>query len=291
MKQPKRTPSFFHTRLISIISISMVLFLIGVVTMTGLVGNSLQKFVREQFTFSVLLSPETTPEEIAQTGKELSKQPFVKEITFHSKEEALAEVTKELGENPEDVIGWNPMQPSYEIAVKSEYLASADSLAQVEKALRTYAVSQQVEYKQDLIRKLNQNLHTLTYVMIGVALVLLLISIVLINNTIRLLIYSKRFTIYSMRLVGATAGFIRRPFVWRGVWDGVIAAALAIGLLAWLWVYLKNTYPYISTVLTPEVALIVVGVVVVLGVLIALISALFAVNKYLSMNVNKLYRV
>ena len=291
MKQQKRTPGFFHTRFISVISIAMVLFLIGVVTMVGILGDELQRFVREQFTFTVQLASESTPEEIDAVGRQLKAQPFVKEATFHSKEEALAEVTKELGENPQDVVGWNPMRPSYEVAVKSSYLSSPDSLAVVEQVLKQYSVSRQLEYKQDLMEHLNHNLRTATLVMIGVAVALLLISIVLINNTIRLLIYSKRFTIYSMRLVGATSSFIRAPFVRQGMVSGLLGAVVALGFLAWLWKYLLDTYPYLGTVLTLRTAGIVAAVVVVLGVIISLLSSHFAVNKYLNMNVNKLYRV
>ena len=291
MKQPKRSPGFLHTRIISTVSIAMVLFLIGVITLLGLIGHSLQEFVREQFTFSVSLPAESSPADIKRVGDELRAQPFVKEITFHSKEEALQSIIAELGENPEDVVGWNPLQPSYEVTVKSGYIASSDSLAQVEKTLRKYAVADQLGYKQDLIKRLNHNLRTATIVMIGIALVLLTISVVLIHNTIRLLIYSKRFLIYSMRLVGATHGFIRRPFVAQGVFSGFFAALIALAFLAWLWVYLLQNYPYMHTVLTLPVAGIVAGVVVVLGVIIALFSSVVAVNKYLNMNINKLYRV
>ncbi|MDD7438664.1 MAG: permease-like cell division protein FtsX [Bacteroidales bacterium] len=284
------TPSFVHSRLISIISISMVLFLLGIVTMLGLVGNGLKTYVRESVNFTVVLSPEAEPEEITIMEAQLKQEPFVKGIKYFSKEEALQELTKELGESPEEFLGWNPLSPTFEITLKEEYVSERDSIAIVEQALNSYLLTQSLSYKQDLVEQINSNIQTLTIVMIVLAVLLLLISTVLINNTIRLLIYSKRFLIYTMKLVGATPSFIRRPFVRYNIWSGIMAAVVASGFLGWLWYHLITNYPLMQSVLTIQNALIVVGVVFVLGILISWLSASGAVTKYLRMNVNKLYR-
>ncbi len=284
------TPSFVHSRLISIISISMVLFLLGIVTMLGLVGNGLKTYVRESVNFTVVLSPEAEPEEITIMEAQLKQEPFVKGIKYFSKEEALQELTKELGESPEEFLGWNPLSPTFEITLKEEYISERDSIAIVEQALNSYLLTQSLSYKQDLVEQINSNIQTLTIVMIVLAVLLLLISTVLINNTIRLLIYSKRFLIYTMKLVGATPSFIRRPFVRYNIWSGIMAAVVASGFLGWLWYHLITNYPLMQSVLTIQNALIVVGVVFVLGILISWLSASGAVTKYLRMNVNKLYR-
>lgn len=289
-ERKKGTPSFFHSRVISIISISMVLFLLGVVAMIGLVGSGLKDYVRESVNFTILLSPEAEESEIAVMERELKSEPFVKEVTYISKEQAMAELQKELGENPEDFLGWNPLSPTFEVQLKADYVSERDSIAKVEKKLGGYLLTQSLSYKNDLVDELNKNIQTITLVMTVVAGLLLLISIVLINNTIRLLIYSKRFSIYTMKLVGAKSSFIRRPFIRYNVWSGIIAAIIAIGFLAWTWYYLVTTYPLMRTVLTDTNSIIVAVIVIVAGILISWFSASSAVTKYLRMNMNKLYR-
>lgn len=268
----------------------MVLFLLGIVTMLGLVGNGLKTYVRESVNFTVVLSPEAQPEEITIMEAQLKQEPFVKGIKSFSKEEALVELTKELGESPEEFLGWNPLSPTFEITLKEEYVSERDSIVKVEQALKGYLLTQSLSYKQDLVEQINDNIQTMTIVMIVLAVLLLLISTVLINNTIRLLIYSKRFLIYTMKLVGATPSFIRRPFVRNNIWSGIMAAIVACGFLGWLWYHLVTNYPLMQTVLTLQNGLIVIGVVFILGILISWLSAASSVTKYLKMNVNKLYR-
>lgn len=289
-ERKKGTPSFFHSRVISIISISMVLFLLGVVAMIGLVGNGLKDYVRESVNFTILLSPEAEESEIAVMERELRSEPFVKEVTYISKEQAMKELQKELGENPEDFLGWNPLSPTFEVQLHADYVSERDSIAMVEKKLGGYLLTQSLSYKNDLVEELNKNIQTITLVMTVVAGLLLLISIVLINNTIRLLIYSKRFSIYTMKLVGAKSSFIRRPFIRYNVWSGVIAAIISIAFLAWTWYYLVTTYPLMRTVLTERNSIIVAVLVIIAGILISWFSASSAVTKYLRMNMNKLYR-
>lgn len=289
-ERKKGTPSFFHSRVISIISISMVLFLLGVVAMIGLVGNGLKDYVRESVNFTILLSPEAEESEIAVMERELRSEPFVKEVTYISKEQAMKELQKELGENPEDFLGWNPLSPTFEVQLHADYVSERDSIAKVEKKLGGYLLTQSLSYKNDLVEELNKNIQTITLVMTVVAGLLLLISIVLINNTIRLLIYSKRFSIYTMKLVGAKSSFIRRPFIRYNVWSGVIAAIISIAFLAWTWYYLVTTYPLMRTVLTERNSIIVAVLVIIAGILISWFSASSAVTKYLRMNMNKLYR-
>lgn len=294
MKESKRhkgaSPAFFHSRVISIISISMVLFLLGVVAMMGLVGGGLRDYVREHVSFTILLSPEATSEEIATMERELKGERFVKEVSYYSKEQALEELKGELGEDPEDFLGWNPLSPAFEVQLHADYLSHRDSISMVEKKLGGYLLTQSLSYKHDLVEELNKNIQTITLVMSVVAGLLLLISIVLINNTIRLLIYSRRFSIYTMKLVGAKSGFIRGPFIRYNVWSGIVAAFLAMGLLAWGWYYLISHYPLMGEVLSRTNMLIVGGVVLIAGILISWLSASLAVSKYLRMDMNKLYR-
>ena len=279
-----------HSRIISIISISMVLFLVGVVAMLGLVATGLKDYVRESFNFTVLLTPEATDSEIANMQGLITKEPFVRGVEFFSKEQAMIDLTQELGESPEEFLGWNPLSPTFEVYIKADYITSPDSIRMIEQKLNSYPLTQSVSFRKDLVEELNSNIRTVTLVMIVVALLLLLISTVLINNTIRLLIYSKRFLIYTMRLVGATPSFIRAPFIRSNVWSGVISAIVALGLLGWAWTHVMTTYPIMRTVLTPANAGIVAGIVLALGILISWLSAAAAVTHYLKMDADKLYR-
>ena len=285
-----RKVNFIHSRIISVISIAMVLFLVGVVALIGLVGTGLKDYVRESFNFTVLITPEATEPEIAEMQKSVSAHPFVKTVEYHSKEEAMAKLTEELGESPEEFLGWNPLSPSLEVYLESKYVSEKDSIAKAEQMLNAFPITQSVSFRKDLVESLNQNIRTITIVMIVLTLILLLISIVLINNTVRLLIYSHRFLIYTMRLVGATAGFIRKPFVWNNIRTGVMGAILAIGLLAWGWWYVLGIFPLMREVLTIRNGLIVAGIVLLLGILISWIASSVAVTRYLRMDADKLYR-
>lgn len=282
--------SFIHSRIISIISIALVLFLVGAVAFLGLIGTGLKDYVRESFNFTVLLTPEASNNEIALMKKDIEQHPFVKGVDYYSKEEAMKQLTNELGENPEDFLGWNPLSPSLEVFVKSDYVSQSDSIAKVERLLNSYPITQSVSYRKDLIEALNKNIRTLTIVMIVLIVMLLLISIVLINNTVRLLIYSKRFLIYTMRLVGATPGFIRKPFVRNNIATGVWGAIIAIGLLMWGRWYVIDIFPPMSEVLTLRNSLIVSGIVLIIGILISWFASAGAVSRYLRMDADKLYR-
>lgn len=287
----ERIPGFLHSRIISIISISMMLFLVGVVVTLGLVGAELGSYIREKFSFTILLSSEVKDEDITKMKHSLKKEPFVKSLLFHSKEEALKELTEALGENPEEFLMWNPLLPSFEVFIPSSYMAQKDSVAFVLKKLEAYPLVDKVMYKKDFLEELNENIRTISFWIGGGALLLLLISIVLINNTIRLLIYSKRFLIYTMKLVGATPAFIRRPFVWSSVGNGIISAILALLLLAWSWYHIISVYPVLRSLLTYEMWGVVASVVLALAVLLSAFSAVIAVGKYIYMDANKLYRV
>ena len=289
-QQGRRAPGFLHSRIISIISIAMVLFLVGVVAMLGLVGTGLKDYVRESFNFTVLLTPEATDAEIAAMKGAISGESFAREVEFYSKEQAMAELTQELGESPEEFLGWNPLSPTFEVYVKADYITTQDSIRLVEQKLNSYPLTQSVSFRKDLVEELNSNIRTITLVMIAVAVLLLLISIVLINNTIRLLIYSKRFLIYTMRLVGATPSFIRWPFIRSNVWSGIISSLVALALLGWAWVHVMTSYPIMRTVFTPTNAAIVAGIVLILGILISWFSASAAVTRYLRMDADKLYK-
>lgn len=286
----RRGPLFLHSRMISIISISMVLFLVGLIASLFMIGGNLTDYVRERFTVTLFTDNDVTERELAQLSKELERMPFVSTFEYYSKEEAIQAISKELGENPETFLGWNPFSPSYELHLKPEYLAVRDSIDGVIATLGALSNVDQVNFRNDMLGNLNDNIQKVAMVMLVLTILLLLISIVLINNTVRLQIYARRFSIYTMRLVGATSWFIKRPFIVASLWDGLVASVISIVLLVWGWYYLTTKYPVISSVIDVYRILVVVGIVLCVGLLISSLSANGAVRKFLRMSSDKLYK-
>ena len=197
-KNKKNTISFFNSHLISVISISFVLFLMGLILIMGFLGNELSRYVKENILLSVVLVEDLADENIRTIRNELEKQPYVKSTEYISKEQALLEMQRELGENPEVFLGFNPFRASIEVRLKSEY-THPDSLPLIEKRISSQASVSDVQYQRDMIQSVNQNIRRVGMILLALLVVLISISFVLINNTIRLQIYSKRFLIYTMR--------------------------------------------------------------------------------------------
>lgn len=288
-KKARRVP-VTGSSFLSTVSICAVLFLIGLVAMIGLVGQGLGNYIRESLSYTVLLDPESPDQDIASMKERIASKRYTKEVTYFSKEEAMKELSEELGENPEDFLGWNPLSPTLEVHVLSEYAASPDSVQMIAQELESFPITQTVSYRKDLVDELNRNLSNIAIIMGALALLLLVISVVLINNTIRLRVYAKRFIIYTMRLVGATGSFIRRPFITSSIRSGIIAAIVAIGLMIWCRYYLLLKYPILGGVLTLRHMAIAGAVVLVAGILISWIASSASVSRYLKMDEDRLYR-
>lgn len=273
-----RSVSFFHTRLTSIVSISLVLFLLGLVLLIGLLGNRLSVYVKENISFSVVLQDQLKEQEVKAMCRKLDALPFIKSTEYISKEMAAEELEEELGENPETFLGFNPLSAAIEVKLKAEY-ANPDSLRMVENRIKAYTSVSDLLYRKDMMEMVHENMNRLTLILLGLAVILMAISFVLIGNTIRLLIYSKRFLIYTMKLVGATAGFIRRPFIWYNLVSGLVASVLAICMLTGLLYYLQGEMSGLIQFLDLRALLIVYAVVVLLGALLSVVATAIAVNK------------
>ena len=282
--------SFFNSRLTSIISIALVLFLLGLILLMGLLGNQLSVYVRENISFSIVLKDNQKEADIKRMQKSLDALPFIKSTEYISKEQAAKELEEELGENPETFLGFNPLQASIEVKLHSEY-ANPDSLQYIEKKIKTYTSVSDLLYRKDMMQMVNDNMKRLSIILLTLAVMLMAISFVLISNTIRLLIYSKRFLIHTMKLVGATSGFIRRPFVRYNVVSGIFASILAILMLTGSLYYLQHELDGFIQLLDVKALLVVYAAVFLLGILLSVTATVFAVNKYLRMGVDKLYYI
>ena len=286
----RNTISFFNSHLISVVSISLVLYLLGIIFIIGLLGNELSHYVKENITVSVVLAEDMSDIQIRKMRDVLESQPYVKSTEYISKEQASFEMQRELGENPETFLGFNPFHASIEVKLKSEY-THPDSLPIIEKRISSQASVTDVQYRQDMIQMVNQNIRRISIVLFGLFVVLIVISFVLINNTVRLLIYSKRFIIYTMRLVGATPSFIRRPFIRYNVLSGIIAGILAIAMLMGSLYYVKVEFVDLDGLLNPDKMMLVYVIILASGIFLSVVAAYFAVNRYLRMSRGKLYYV
>lgn len=291
MKNKNNAVPFFDMQFItSSISTTLVLLLLGLVVFFVLAAHNLSIYVRENINFSVLISDDMKESEILKLQKKLNQEDFVKETEYISKKQALKEQTEAMGTDPEEFLGYNPFTASIEIKLHSDY-ANSDSIAKIEKMIKKNTNIQEVLYQRDLIDAVNENIRNISLILLVLAVVLTFISFALINNTIRLAIYSKRFLIHTMKLVGASWGFIRRPFLRRNIWSGVLAALMANAILMGTAYWLVSYEPELIRVITPEVMLLVAASVFVFGIVITFLCAYLSINKYLRMKASTLYYV
>ena len=272
------------------ISTTLVLLLLGLVAFFVLAAHNLSVYVRENISFSILVSDDMKERDILQLQKQLSRQPFVRYTEYISKEQALKEYIETMGIDPQEFVIHNPLTASIEIKLKSDY-ANADSIARIEQLIKQDSNVREVSYRKELVNAVNDNIRKISLSLLALAVVLTLISFALINNTIRLTIYSQRFLIHTMKLVGASWAFIRRPFLLRNLWIGLLAGAVTSGILwaAARWVVAYE--PGLVRVVTPRVMLLVSAVVLASGVLITWLCALLSINKYLRMKAGTLYYI
>lgn len=287
----KKAGSFFNMQFItSSISTTLVLLLLGLVVFFVLSANNLSVYVRENIAFSIQLSDDMKEPAIIEFQKKLNKEPFVKQTTYISKEQALKEQREAMGTDPAEFLGYNPFNASIEVKLNADY-ANSDSIAWIKDAILSNKHILDVDYPQDLLDSVNNNIRKISFALLGLAALLTLISFALINNTIRLTIYSQRFLIHTMKLVGASWAFIRRPFIARNVWIGILAATMANAVLIGMAYALVNYQPDIITVATPKVMLIVMAAVFVFGVTITTLCAFISINKYLHMKAGEIYYI
>ena len=288
---PKKSDSIFNMQFItSSISTTLVLLLLGMVVFFVLSANNLSNYVRENISFTILISDDMKEAEALKLQSARAEKNYVRKSIYISKEQALKEQTEAMGTDPAEFLGYNPFTASIEIKLKAAY-AHTDSIAWIEKEILTNKKVMEISYPENLLDSVNRNIQRLSLFLIGLASLLTLISFALINNTIRLAVYSKRFLIHTMKLVGASWGFIRRPFLLRNLWIGMLAAAIADAILLASAYTLVNYEPQLIDIITPSTLLTVMMTVFVFGVTITSMCAYFSINKYLRMKASTLYYI
>ncbi|MFO7790295.1 MAG: cell division protein FtsX [Bacteroidota bacterium] len=294
MTKKKRERKIFKSRIrgalvTTVLSMTLVLFLLGIVGYLMLNAQKLSEHVRESINLSIKLKDEARNPEVIAFKKNLEKLSFVRYTEFISKEEAAEQLKEDLGEDFIDILEYNPLWGSIDVYLQSDY-TNPDSVAMIESRFLDYEnLVDEVTYQKDLLYAVNKNIKNISLVFLGFAVLLLLISFALINNTIRLMVYSKRFNIRTMQLVGASRSFIRRPFVLTGVMEGIIAAILACLLLTGLVNIMHTEFADVISLSDLSIIIPLFIIVLGLGIIISYISTFLAVNKYLRINPENLY--
>lgn len=277
------------TSYISVVfSIAIVLFLVGLLGILVLNTKRVADHFKEQIALTVYLDDSAKEVEINQLQKSIALSDYTKSINFISKEEAAKAYSEEIGEDFMAFLGYNPLQNAIDIYFNADYVSEVQ-LAEISRDLSNYDFVDEVVYDKPLIALLNDNIKKLSFWVLVISGIFTFIAVLLINSSIRLSVYSKRFTIKTMQMVGATKGFIRRPFIWKSIRLGIIGAVLSlIGMAAVLY-YLDKSFPELNFISNKPLLGILFASVFLMGVLITWFSTFFATQRFLNLKTDELY--
>lgn len=271
------------------ISTTMVLILLGLVVLSVLTAHNLSNYVKENLTVTVMLGDTVTANDAHRLCRDLYHRPYARNIDYVSKEQALKDQTEAMGSDPSEFLGMNPFVATLELQLKSDY-ANRDSLLWIAKELSANPKVTDVAYQEDLMDRVNKNLQKVSLVLLILAVLLTFISYSLISNTVRLRVYSQRFLIHTMKLVGASWGFIRRPFMRDGMVVGIVAALLACLVLGFgIW-WLYRYEPNLTGIITWQVLAITGAAVFLFGLIITSLCSYISVSRFLKMRAGDLYK-
>ena len=271
-----------------VVSVSLVLFLLGVLGLVLINARELSDYLRESLSFSIMLDDEAKEPDIRMLQKDLDAKPYVKETEYVSKDAAAVKMKNELGEDFISFLGDNPLPPTIDVYLYAGY-TSPDSVAKIEKYVREYPFVKEVYYQESLLFLINENVRKISLFLLVISTFLFLIALTIINNTIRISIYSKRFLIRTMQLVGASRAFIRRPFLMQSALHGLLAALIAMSLLMGMLYLIEKEFLLLFNFQSTYLMLLLGASIIITGVIINVISTFFSVNRYLSISEDKLY--
>lgn len=271
-----------------VISVSLVLFLLGILGLVIINAKELSDYFRESLTFSVILDEDAREADIRMLQKDLDAKPSVKSTEYVSKDEAAAKMKEDMGEDFISFLGDNPLPPSIDVYLFAGY-TNRDSVVKFEKYILEYPFVKEVWYEDSLLFLINENVRKISLFLLIISLFLFLIAVTIINNTIRLAIYSKRFLIRTMQLVGATRAFIRKPFLIKSIYHGVLAALTAMLLLMGLLYLIEKEFLMLFSFESTRLLAALGILLIIAGILINLVSTYLSVNRYLYISEDKLY--
>jgi cell division transport system permease protein len=271
-----------------VISVSLVLFLLGILGLVIINAKELSDYFRESLTFSVILDEDAREADIRMLQKDLDAKPSVKSTEYVSKDEAATKMKEDMGEDFISFLGDNPLPPSIDVYLYAGY-TNRDSVVKFEKYILEYPFVKEVWYEDSLLFLINENVRKISIFLLIISSFLFLIAVTIINNTIRLAIYSKRFLIRTMQLVGATRTFIRKPFLIRSIYHGVLAALTAMLLLMGLLYLVEKEFLMLFSFESTKLLAVLGVLLIIAGILINLVSTYLSVNRYLGISEDKLY--
>ncbi len=271
-----------------VISISLVLFLLGLLGLLLINAHGLSQYFRESISFSVIVNEDAREADIRMLQKDLDAKNYVKATEYISKEQAAEKLKEDLGEDFINFLGYNPLTPTIDVYLFADY-THPDSVAKIEKYILEYPIVKEVYYQESLLRLINENVKKISLFLLVMSSFLFLIALTIINNTIRLSVYSKRFIIKTMQLVGATRAFVRKPFLIRSAIHGLIAALIAMILILSLIYFIEKEFVSLMSFQNFNMLIALAAAIIVLGIFLSVVSSYFSVNKYLSIPEDKLY--
>ena len=272
----------------SVISISLVLFLVGLASLLLVNAKGVSDYFKENMQVSVMMKQTVSDEEALEFRDDLEKERFIKSTVFISREQGERELADQLGDDFLDIFETSPIPASIDVTLNADYV-SADSLEVVKGEIAASSLVDEVVYQKSLVDALNANLNRISMIIAVFVALLLFISYVLINNTVRLNVFARRFTIHTMKLVGATRSFIRAPFLVQSAFQGVFAAFIAIIALLAVLYFMRSGFEQLFEIFRLDLLLAVMGIVIVSGLAICLLSTWFVVNKLVSLKKDELY--
>jgi len=271
-----------------VISLSLVLFVIGLLGLVLINAQRLSNYVKENIGFTIMLKEGVNEMEIMNFQKILDAAHFAKSSTFVSKEQATKDLQNDLGEDFVSFLGYSPLLASVDVKLNASY-ANTDSLTVIKAELNNYQVVHTIFYQENLIDKLNSNVNRLSFFLLSFCLLLFVIAFALINNTIRLSVYSKRFLIRTMRLVGATNIFIQKPFLVKGIYQGIYSSIFAIFMLIGSIQLIQSETASMLNITDLKIIGFIFILIFIFGFFLSWISTFFAVRKFIKQNESELY--
>lgn len=280
--------STFGSQLTAIVSVTLVLLILGILAVIGMAGRSGANQLKSNLGFIVKVERNAADTQVNRLKQIFNTAPYVSSYVYSSAEEIMEAESKYLGEDLASLLDVNPYGAEFDVKVSPRY-ASVDSIEALAVILTEDEAVERVLTESSMIAAVNSTLGRASWLLLAVAGALLVISIVLINNTVHLSVYSRRFVIHTMKLVGATGGFIRRPFIYAGALNGLISAIIASLLLVAMLAYSANVDPLLASCFSVRICVIVVAGMIVAGVLICTVASLFATNRYLKANYDEMF--
>lgn len=282
-----------HRRLLqsyltSTISMSLVLFMLGMIALLWFTSIAITRNIKESFTVSMVLREPVSDKDVTLLEQKLKTTSFVRSSRFISKEAAMAELQDEVGADFVEFLGYNPLSSAFDVHLVAEY-THPDSIAIVEAQLMKLPKVEEILYQKPLIQVLHDNIRRISFIILVFSVLLFLVAVSLINSTIRLMVYSRRFMIRTMQLVGASSHFIRKPFLLQGFWQGLVATCVAMLLLLLVMFWLQEQLPLFAEMHDFSLKCTLFVILLAAGVALQWICTIFAVNRYLRMKTDELY--